>query len=103
MWIMAATTSAELVFTKEEVYEVMDGEQGIWELLVNRWESMYPDNEQWIMRDIAIIEAIIHPDLATVREIYGPDENAQRKVHVYTRINEKSMKRDFFKSIKEYI
>ena len=103
MWIMTATTSAELVFTKEEVFEVMEGEQGIWQVLVDRWNSKFPDREEWIMWDIAIIEAIIHPDLATVREIYLPDENTQRKVHVYTRINVKSMKKDYFKSIKEYI
>ncbi|MBL7112677.1 MAG: nucleoside hydrolase [Bacteroidales bacterium] len=103
MWIMTATTSAELVFTKEEIFEVMEGKQGIWEMLVNRWKSKFPDHQEWIMWDVAIIEAIIHPDLATVREIYVPDENTQRKVHVYTRINAKSMKKDFFKTIKEYI
>ena len=102
MWIMTATTSAELVFTKQEIFEAMDGRQGIWELLVDRWKTKYPDHDQWIMWDIAIIEAIIHPDLATVREIYTPDENTHRKVHVYTRINVKSMKKDFFKTINQY-
>ncbi len=103
MWIMTATTSADLVFTRDEIFKLMDGKQGVWEILVNRWRSKYPEHEEWIMWDLAIIEAIIHPDLATVREMYVPDENTQRKVHVYTRINVKSMKKDFFKSIKEYI
>ena len=103
MWIMTATTSAELVFTREEIFGAMEGRQGIWELLVNRWKTKFPDQEQWIMWDIAVIEAIIHPDMATVREIYTPEENTHRKVHVYTRINEKAMKKDYFKTINKYI
>ena len=103
MWIMTATSSAELVFSREETFGAMEGRQGIWELLVKRWKTKFPDQEQWIMWDIAVIEAIIHPDLATVREIYTPEENTHRKVHVYTRINEKAMKKDYFKTINKYI
>lgn len=100
--IMTATTSEVLVFDKEETLEYFDNKGKAWEFLVNKWNEKYPSYDEWIMWDLAIIEALIDPELAKKEETLTPPENKQRTVKVYTYINKELMIADFYAKVMKY-
>ncbi len=102
---MSATTSQHLVFEKEKVDQQLRGKSELGDYLINRWESYTrwwtkedPEKERWIMWDVAIIEALIHPEWSKVEEFWTPDENTRRKVKIHTGINTEKMEKDFWES-----
>lgn len=102
MHIMTATTSEVLVFDKEETLKYLDNKEKPWEFLVNKWNEKYPSFDEWIMWDLAIIEALIDPELAKKEETLTPPENKQRTVNVYTYINKELMIADFYSEVLKY-
>ncbi|MCS5488842.1 nucleoside hydrolase [Algoriphagus limi] len=103
--IMSATTSQHLVFDKEKVDQQLRGKSELGDYLINRWESYTrwwtnedPGKERWIMWDVAIIEALIHPEWSKVEEFWTPEENTRRKVKIHSRINTEKMEKDFWES-----
>lgn len=96
MHIMTGTTSKNYVFTKEETRKYLYGKGQPWDFLYGKWEEKFPANSTWIMWDVALIEAIINPDLVKSEQIITPPENTQRTVNVYTAINKEMMVADFW-------
>lgn len=103
--IMSATTSQHLVFEKEKVDQQLRGKSELGDYLVDRWDTYQrwwteedPEKTRWIMWDIAIIEALIHPEWTKVEEFWTPIENTRRKVKIYTWINTRKMEKDFWDS-----
>ncbi len=102
MHIMTATTSEVLVFDKEETLKYLDDKVKPWEFLMNKWNEKYPSFGEWIMWDLAIIEALIDSELAKKEETLTPPENKQRTVKVYTYINKELMIADFYAKALKY-
>jgi len=108
--VMTATTCQHLVFQKEEVDRYMKGKPGIGDYLVDRWESydrfwQKTDKEKrnWIMWDVAIIEALADPKLAKEALFTTPDDNLQRQIHAYTWIDVDGMKKRYWESLQGFI
>lgn len=108
--VMTATTCQHLVFQKEEVDRHLKGKQGIGDYLVDRWESydrfwQKTDKEKrnWIMWDVAIIEALANPQLAKEELFTTPDDNLQRQIHAYTWIDVEGMKKRYWESLQVFI
>ena len=106
--VMTATTSQHLVFDKTNVDHHLKGREGIASYLVNRWETYErwwtkedPEKKSWIMWDVAIIEALLHPELATKEQFLTPKENLQRKIGVYTDIDVEKMKSHFWQHLEK--
>lgn len=104
--VMTATTSQHLVFNKSEVDQNLSGKDGISKYLVDRWENYErwwtkedPQKKQWIMWDLAIIEALIHPEMAEKEQFATPSENRKRNISIYTEIDIEKMKADFWQSL----
>jgi len=104
--VMTATTSQHLVFKKSIVNDHLKGKGGISDYLVDRWNTYErwwtkedPEKLEWIMWDVAIIEALIHPGLTTKEAFVSPPENTQRYIQVYTEIDVEAMEEDFWKSL----
>src|SRR5690606_3233750 len=107
----APSVSGEMTLSKQEVDEHLKGRGGVWDLLVERWET-HPhsaDKQRWTMWDIALIEAILRPELARRPEIRSPiihdaetveqhPENP-RKVTVFEAIDAEGMRRDFWEAL----
>ncbi len=100
--IMPANISRDIRFRKEETFGKLTNQGDIWNYLLERWDKKFPEHEEWIMWDIAIIEAILHPQSATVREVYTPPENTRRKIKIYAKIRADAMMRDYWKTVEEY-
>ncbi len=106
--IMTATTSQHLVFKKSEVDVNLKNKGGISDYLINRWESYErwwtkedPEKRSWIMWDVAIIEALAHPQLSKTDTFLTPIENTQRLINIHTEIDVEIMKKDFWQSLKK--
>ena len=97
--VMTATVSENLKFQKNETFDKLSSKGDIWNYLLSRWDDKFPEYQEWIMWDVAIIEAIIHPKYATVKEIFTPPENTRRKIKVYTKIRTKEMIEDYWKAV----
>ena len=106
--IMTATTSQHLVFEKAEVDVNLKNKEGISDYLINRWETYErwwtkedPEKRTWIMWDVAIIEALAHPELSKIDAFLTPIENTQRLINIHTEIDVEAMKTDFWQSLKK--
>ena len=107
MAVMTATTSQHLVFRKEKVDEELKGKGGIADYLVKRWETYErwwtqedPEKREWIMWDVAIIEALIHPEWSTVKAFETPPENVNRVINIHTKIDQKKMEEEFWNTMR---
>lgn len=72
-------------------------------ILAKRWSEINGgSNENWIMWDLALVEAIVNPSFAVLDQRTTPPENTQRTIGVYTKIDEDAMRNDFWEVYKEY-
>ena len=101
--VMTATTSQHLVFQKTMVDGELKGKGPLASYLVNRWETYDrwwtqkdPEKTKWTMWDVAIIEAMAHPEWTTMKTFETPPENAQRDITIYTAIEVDEMEKDFW-------
>ena len=104
--VMTATTSQHLVFEKKKVDKELKAKGALAEYLINRWETYTrwwttedPLKQKWIMWDVAIIEALAHPEWATKEEFLTPKENRQRNIKIYTDIDTEKMQADYWAHI----
>lgn len=104
--VMTATTSQHLVFKKDVVDQKLKGKGGVSDYLVDRWETYErwwtqedPGKLEWIMWDVAIIEALITPELTTKEVFKTPPENTQRDIEVYTKIDVVKVEQNFWESL----
>lgn len=107
----ARSVSVEMKLSKKDADEHLKGKGGVWDLLVDRWETFPRTANQQVkvMWDVSLVEAILRPELAkpvvvgapvihdaqTVEQF--PDNN--RRVTVYEAIDAEGMARDFWKAI----
>ena len=107
----ARSVSVEMELTKDDVDTHLKGRGGVWDLLVERWET-FPrtaGKPKKVMWDVALIEAMLRPGLAT-RVVVGapiirdaatveqfPDN--PRRVTVFKSIDAEGMERDFWRAI----
>lgn len=101
--IMTATTSRSYIFEKIETNDMIKGRGAEWDYLLDRWQEIAPESREWIMWDLALIQAIMHPDLVTEKEVSTPAENVSRKIYTYTWMDEKKMKREFWKLVRIHL
>lgn len=103
--VMTATTCQHLVFEKSQVFDRLGDDGGINQYLIDRWNTYDrwwtkedPDKLKWIMWDVAIIEALIHPALATKRSFNTNQDNTGRAIEAYINIDVEAMIAEFWKS-----
>ncbi len=94
--IMTTTTSIRYLYPREETFSKLEGIGPLQDMLVNRWKEFSPGSTQWIMWDLALIQAMINPALASTRMVRTPPENEPREVEIYDSIDIEGMMKDFF-------
>ncbi len=107
----ARSVSVEMRLTKSDVDEHLKGKGGVWDLLVDRWET-FPrtaNQKAKVMWDVALIEAVLRPKLATPVVVGAPiSHDAQtveqfpdnkRRVTVFEAIDSDGMARDFWEAV----
>jgi inosine-uridine nucleoside N-ribohydrolase len=107
--VMSATTSQNLVFDKTITFNNLgDNYLGVylkqrWIDYERWWTKKDIEKKYWIMWDLAIIEALINPELTEIKLFKTPLENLDRNILIYTSINSKKMEDDFWKHYKTLI
>lgn len=107
--VMSATTSQNLVFNKTITFNNLgDNYLGLylkqrWIDYERWWTKKDIEKKYWIMWDLAIIEALINPELTEIKLFKTPLENLDRNILIYTSINSKKMEDDFWKHYKTLI
>jgi hypothetical protein len=70
--------------------------------MIESWKALDLNNDSIAMGSLALIEAILHPEMSSQKQVVTPPENVQRKIQVYTRIDADRMKKDLWKTIEDY-
>ncbi len=97
--VMTATVSGQLKFDQADsfAHQARMGKLGAY--LTARWLSRFPDAKTWTMWDVALIEALIHPELASEKQVATPPENVERRIWVYDHIQADAMRADFWRAV----
>lgn len=96
--IMTATISEAMCFSKLDSYEKQAKMGNLGAFLTHQWHSNDESrkNPSWVMWDLALVTAIIHPEWASQIQVMTPPENLQREVWIYDSIDAKRMMTDFW-------
>ena len=101
--VMSASTSKHLVFDKVSSFKNLSNTtlgnflKNRWNTYKRWWTAKDPEQNKWIMWDVALIEAIANPDFAKLKSFETPIENVKRNINIYTFIDTLKMKRSFWK------
>jgi len=99
--IMPANIAEKYVFNKTETFDLFLKRGPKYDFLVDRWRELFFDDRNHFMWDLALIQAIMNPDLVTEKELYGPPENFHKRIFVYTWIDEEKFHREFRKLVRK--
>ena len=96
--VMPVNILNDFRFEQKATVAALAGRGEVWDYLANRWLSFAPGHGQWIMWDLALVEALARPELASESEVDTPPENARRKVFAYTRVDVAGMQADWWET-----
>ena len=102
LYIMPATIGMDLVLDRSQSLGNFPIRDSLFDQLVVDWKALDLKNDSIPMGSLALIEAILHPEMSSQKQVVTPPENVQRKVHVYTRIDAARMKKDLWNTIEDY-
>ncbi|MDB6174004.1 MAG: ribonucleoside hydrolase RihC [Chthoniobacteraceae bacterium] len=94
--VMHNSTLSDFFWSKAEVDAHFKGKGGVPDYLVRRWETHSPKNTQRVLWDIALFEAVLRPQLATLQEI----DHEGAKLHLWSRVDLAGMKADYWEATK---
>jgi inosine-uridine nucleoside N-ribohydrolase len=104
--IMTATTSRAMKFHLDQAKKELKGRGGVFDFILDYWIDFVPNwkpdmkTDTWIMWDIAVLEAVAHPHLATEKQLAPPKEIPDpNPVMVYVDIKAQEMIDDFWKTL----
>ena len=100
--LMPATIAQDLVLDRSQSLGKFPLRDSLFEFIVEGWKAEDLKNDSIPMGSLALIQAILHPEMSSQKQIVTPPENVQRKIYVYTRIDAERMKKDLWKSIEDY-
>jgi inosine-uridine nucleoside N-ribohydrolase len=88
-------------FDLEQSIELFSGRSPLWDYVAARWLTHSPSVKQRVIWDLALMQAVIKPELAEQKEVLTPPENKQRKVWVYTKVDVEGMKQDWVETVEK--
>jgi purine nucleosidase len=96
--VMDANVSLALTFDRDDAFGRQAQMGALGAYLTARWKEHCPDATTRVMWDLALVQALLHPEWAKEREVETPPENRPRKVWVYESIDAPKMRADFWTS-----
>ena len=103
LYVMSTSTARALQFGHQESLQKLSGiKHPVSEILSRRWAEVSA-GDSWIMWDLALIQAMLDPSMATLEKRAAPPENGARPIHVYTDIDNERMEADFWNSLQQHL
>jgi purine nucleosidase len=96
--VMPVNILLQFRFQQEETLRRLGGRGTLWDYLAARWLTHSPTAREWIMWDLALVQAWLRPELAEQAQFTTPPENTQRQIWVYTRIDRDAMLADWWET-----
>ncbi len=97
--VMSATVSRIFTFERDDTFRRHQTMGKLGEYLTQKWKARFADNATWVMWDLALVEALIRPELAHEIHVDTPPENTRRKVWIYDSIQPQAMRDDYWKAV----
>jgi purine nucleosidase len=101
--IMPVSTARVYVYGKEETLRALSDEVPGEKLLKDRWEETNPQDQTRVLWDLALVQAVLRPELATLAPAPTPPENTARQIRIYSAIDVAGMRADFFAQLKSRV
>lgn len=98
--IMPLSTARTLTFDKTDTLAALDRAVPAERLLIERWEETNPDDQTRIVWDLALVQALARPDLATFAHASTPPENTPRTIGLHAAIDAGALRIDFFDTVR---
>lgn len=101
--IIPSNVAAAMTFDYQETEDKFAGKHDLLDFLLQRWfNHLDGGRRERTIWDLALIEAVIDPELATEVKIRTSKEKGDREVYYYQEIDADRMRQDFFESVLEY-
>jgi hypothetical protein len=102
--ILPVSVASAMTFKYDETIAAFDESSTLQNFLLERWYNhLDGGRKERIIWDLALIQAIIHPNLAEEVKIKTSKEHGDREVYYYKTINAAEMKAEFFATLNSYI
>ena len=95
---MSVDVSRPFEFAWSEVAARL-GDGPVHKFLKDRWQETNPQDQMRILWDLALVEAYLLPQHATLIEVAPPPENVQRPMRAYARIDRQALTEDFWRAM----
>ncbi len=93
-----------MVFNWQETEEKFKGKHDLLDFLLQRWYNHLDGGRgERTIWDLALIQAIIHPQLAEEVKIKTSKEKGDREIWMYKSIDADKMREEFFEEVLEYV
>ncbi|WKN40614.1 nucleoside hydrolase [Tunicatimonas pelagia] len=103
MNVIPVNVASAMKFTFAEVEEKLSGTHQLGSFLVDRWyQHLDGSRKERTIWDLALIEAIIHPEWAETVEVTTSRDSGNRKINYYRSIDAEQMKKNFYTTLLGY-
>ncbi|MDR9410618.1 MAG: nucleoside hydrolase [Balneolaceae bacterium] len=101
-YVIPGNVSRTLTFQRQETLEKLSRwDHPTVEILERRWDEVSA-GDSWIMWDLALVEAMIHPEWATFEKVAAPPENGGREIIMISDIDEDQMREEFWRLMQQH-
>ena len=97
--VMSGTVSHPYTFPRDETFRRHERMGKLGAYLTERWRERFAEFENWVMWDLALVEAMLNPGMARESLTMTPPENTQRQIHVYDWIDVEAMRADYWQAV----
>lgn len=102
--VIPVSVANQMTFEYEATREKLSDEHSLNRFLINRWDNhLDGGRKERVIWDLALVEAIIHPEWATKKEIQTSNAHGNRSVWYYSDIDEAKMREDFFTNLNRHL
>lgn len=104
MHIIPVNVAGAMTFNYEETVNAFDESSTLQNFLLERWYNhLDTGRKQRTIWDLALIQAIIHPEYVEEVKITTSKDHGNREVFYYKSINVEKMKSEFFNTLNDYL
>ncbi len=97
--VMSVDAAAPYRFARDTIYARINERVPTQHLLKKRWQETNPNDKVRTLWDLALVEAYLLPQRATIQAVSTPPENTKRMIKAYVRIDEKALTDDFWRVV----
>ena len=98
--VMPTSTAFSYRFARDTIYAKVDEKVPVQYILKKRWQETNPDDKIRTLWDLALVEAYLNPNQATLQSVSTPPENAKRLINIYSKLDITALTNDFWRVVR---